>query len=204
MPYYTVQAVIPTVDNVAANYATNTWHFFAATVGDLTSVFTALQDFYIVWAANLSELVRQTNWEFKAYDDDDPEPRAPVDTFSFNLSGAPSGDSLPTEVALVMSFQADPVSGTPQARRRGRVYLPFLDASTNDTTARPSSALLSAVETAGQGLLDDSIAGDPDWRWVTRSKVAPGYATVTNGWIDNEWDTQRRRGRDATSRSVFN
>jgi len=202
MPYYTVQCITPTVDNVAANYATNTFHMYADDLTALDDAFDALVLFYKDLGGYFSSLVRQNNWEIKAYDDDDPEPRAPVLSRLWNQTSAPAGTPLPPEVALCLSFQGDQVSGVPQARKRGRVYLPYFETVTAGTDGRPASAACTTIASAGEDLMDAGTTSGT-WHWVTFSSVAPGYSTVTNGWCDNEWDTQRRRGRPYTTRNVF-
>jgi len=82
------------------------------------------------------------------------------------------------------------------------VYLPFFGETGNDTDGRPTPAMVTALAAAGGALLTASTAA-ATWAWLTYSTVAPGYTQVVNGWVDNEWDTQRRRGRAATSRTTF-
>lgn len=202
MPFYTVQVTIPTADNTAANYASNTWHFEADDLTALQLCFNALKTFYNTMTGSMSSMVRQTGWEFKGYDDSDPMPRYPVLTETWSLTGAPSGAPAPPEVALCLSFQGDKTSGVPQARRRGRIYFPYVDASTIHTDGRPTTGLTSTLNAAGDALLTASLAA-ASWAWMVFSVVSPGYTSVTNGWVDNEWDTQRRRGRKATARDVF-
>ncbi len=203
MPIYRIQQTIATVDNVNANYATNTWHF----QGDDTSVFSpivsAMVTFYNAVRPQMSALVRQNTHPYKIYDLADPEPRAPLVEGSWNFSSAPSGNPLPTEVSLCVSFQALKVSGEPQARRRGRIYLPFFNVSAIGSDGRPASGTITAVQSAADAFLTTSKAATT-WQWIIRSPlVVAGGSVVENGWIDNEWDTQRRRGRVPVTRSVF-
>lgn len=202
MGFYTLQQTIATADNTAANYATNTWHFEAEVAQDITNAQAAIQTFYASLSDRFSNLVRTNNHPWKIYDDTDPEPRAPIEEGSWNFSSVAGGNPLPTEISLVMSFQGEKVSGVPQARRRGRIYLPFIGSGQNGSDGRPSSTLIADVVAAGDALLtaSNNAAG---WTWLVFSRVAPGYTAVTNGWVDNEWDVQRRRGRLATSRSTF-
>jgi len=203
MPFYTVQAIIPTTDNVAANYATNTWTFEADDLTALGLACDALEDFYNDLDTYFSSMVRQTDFMLKCYDNTDPEPRAPVLTREFDLSSAPSGAPLPPEVSICLSFQADQVSGVPQARRRGRIYIPFVDTSTMGTDGRPTGTVVTNIASYGDTLLTASN-GAATWTWLVFSRVEPGYSVISNGWVDNEYDTQRRRGRPYTSRVVFN
>jgi hypothetical protein len=202
MPLYRTQVSIATADNVPANFATNTLHVFAPDLVELALWHSALLTFYQAIDVHMSDLVRNTNGLLmKSYDLDDPEPRAPVLTFSGNLTT--SGSGLPTECAIVMSYQAVQESGISQARRRNRIYLPFMKATVNDSTARPSSAARTDIVNAAQALLNASGPTSSDWQWMVYSPTDDQFDLVDNGWVDNEWDTQRRRGRPATARSTF-
>jgi hypothetical protein len=41
------------------------------------------------------------------------------------------------------------------------------------------------------------------WKWAVYSTVNMTGVNVAAGWVENAFDTQRRRGRIATIRSVF-
>jgi hypothetical protein len=106
---------------------------------------------------------------------------------------------MPAEVAIVVSFEALPVSGEPQARRRGRVYIPWLPDTAN-TEGRPTQTFiddLGAAFVAFGAAADASISVD----WVIWSPTDNAAVGTARGWIDNAWDTQRRRGFAATSRT---
>jgi len=202
MPNYTVQVTIPTTDNLAANYASNTWHFFADSDSVLTTVFTALKAFYTASSDRMSNLVRPSDWMIKAYNDADAIPRAPVLQEEWDTGLTFSVGPLPTEVALCLSFQGAPVSGIPQARRRGRIFFPFLNTSQLGTDGRPASACISDLTTNADTLMTAGATAGT-WHWITNTSFDPGPVSVVNGWVDNEWDTQRRRGRKATSRTTW-
>jgi len=203
MPFYTTQATIKTTDNVQANFATNTWHVDADDLTELGNFHTALTTFYQAVDGTMSSLVLATGGlALTSYLDTDPTPRYPVLETSANLTVG-AGDPLATQLSIVVSFQGDRVSGTPQARQRGRIYLPFPREALNDTSGRPDSTTVSTIATAAGVLLAASAGGGPGWTWVVYSRTAPGYTVVTNGWVDNEWDTQRRRGREYTTRTTF-
>jgi hypothetical protein len=203
MPDYITTAIIKTADNVAANYATNTYHFHADDLTALQLAHNALVTFYQAIDTNFSDMVNAGagGLEVVSWDFDDTPPRAPVLRTLATLAGF-SINGLPPEVAICVSFQGTRLSGVPQARRRGRVYIPFLQETANDSTGRPASALITSLATAAGALLtaSDSAA---TWAWEIWSAAGPGFTTVTDGWVDNEWDTQRRRGRVATSRTTF-
>lgn len=204
MPTYRTQVQILSSDGVPANYATNTWHCAAPDLTELALWETALVSFYEDMSTYISSLAKPTsnNLYFKHYDIADPEPRAPVlegfRDYTPNTTGG-----LPPEVALVLSFQAPKSSGIPQARRRNRIYLPFITSASNGSDGRPTGPFLTALETAAGDLLAASGPTSANWQWMVYSPTDNAIDLVTSGWCDNEWDTQRRRGRAATLRYTF-
>lgn len=202
MATYSVQFSVNTLDNVQANYATNTIHVTGSDLSELDDAITDWGTFYNSFSSQFGNFVKTTDGlTWKAYDLADPQPRAPVREGARNLSPDNTG-SLPPEVALVLSFQAPKISGINQARRRNRIYLPFLKSSTNGTDGRPTAGVISALVGAATTLL---AASGTTWDWVVYSPTIGSSSAepVTDGWVDNEWDTQRRRGRPATSRSIW-
>lgn len=137
------------------------------------------------------------------YDLGTPIPRIPIAIVPFTL-GAPSDENmLPSEVASCLSFQALPIPGGIQARRRGRVYIgPFcffaLAAGGSNNDARPGPALIEAMINLGQHLM-----AAPTAEWSVHSTLSPVLLPVDNGWVDNAFDTQRRRGVDPSARNAF-
>jgi hypothetical protein len=205
MPLYHAQTVIAVTSGLTADYAVNNTYWIAADVSELPAIGAELKASYDLMRPYMASFVPAAGHVTKFYDTADPEPRAPKLTYDWVLATAPTGSALPTEVSLCCSFQGDPESGVPQARRRGRNYLPFLGGSVIDGVGRPSSAVVSAAVAWGQNLLDFSGLG-VGTTWVVHSTIGDPLATavvITNGWVDNEFDTQRRRGRDATARTTF-
>lgn len=203
-----VLAVLESGTGVPADSMTNTWYF----EGDFDdqgwgNVFDMLEDFYQDVGPNYSDEAFSGSVELKGYLMEDPLPRSPDETRTFGFS-ASTTETLPAEVALVMSFKAAPESGSSPARRRGRVYLgPFGVGGTEE--GRPASTLISAVATAGGELLAASNASI-NFKWVVYSPrtnasepLANSFFDVVEGWIDDAWDTQRRRGWDPSTRTTF-
>lgn len=126
----------------------------------------------------------------KIYKMSDPEPRLPLKetTLSFAASTAAGA---PREVALCLSYYAD--RNTP--RRRGRMYIgPF---RADVMALRPGLALRQTLQTLAQGI---SGLGGANIQWVQHSPTTGEYHNVTHYWIDDEWDTVRKRGLRATTR----
>lgn len=199
-----------------ADRSVNTFHFLT-TSGDQVPIAQeirdALHDFYklaptgsttVLSSLFSSDLSGAFSVAF--YDLSDPEPRQPIYEFSF-APFTPGSSALPEEVTLCLSFQAPAISGSSQARRRGRIYVPPLMntatviTSTGDPAAG-SNQLIPTLAACGNMLLLESETA-ANWSWAVYSRVNGTAVAVDNGWVDNAWDTQRRRGRIATSRVTF-
>lgn len=202
MPLYRAQVTLAAASGTPQDAVQNVWHFIADDVTALGVAMTALNTFYVAIDGLLSNLLAASGHTYKCYDYADPEPRAPVlegGLSSFTLGGA----SLPPEVAFCLSFQAPRQSGQPQARRRGRVYIGPIANSGLGTDGRPASAFLTTIGTAFDDLLEASEASAA-WALAVYSRANAAAIEVVNGWYDNEWDTQRSRGRAATVRTIVN
>jgi hypothetical protein len=119
-------------------------------------------------------------------------------TLGAAVSGSPGSEALPAEVALVLSLQTTLNSG----RGRGRVYVgPFnMEAALTgaDHDCHPTGQLRTTVAAAAAGLADGAVAGGCSWQVLSR---AGGFITeITGGFVDDAWDTQRRRGRAPSGR----
>lgn len=201
------QVTLVMVSNIPEDSVVNTFHFqspvspnWAGTDGFKDKV----AEFYSAFATYFSPFVAQNNHTIKVYDLADPEPRAPIYSDTFNLSADPSGDALPTEVALCISFQAEQVSGTPQSRRRGRIYIGPLDTTATDANGRPADALRTAAANAMENFIE-GLESDGSFFMGVYSRVDEElHQPIEDGWVDNAFDTQRRRGLAATARTVFN
>jgi hypothetical protein len=152
----------------------------------------------------------------------------PVFVASFIVEPSQSGaQGLPEEIALCLSYYS--TSNTP--RHRGRIYLgPWADAVlTSAIEPRPSSGLLLAMVTAGTRLSADGTSAQSTGgltpiipatsvpaavdgvNWYLRSRVGtgtpsspvPSWERIEKGWVDNGWDSQRRRGVAASARVTF-
>jgi hypothetical protein len=139
-----------------------------------------------------------------------------LDTQLFELADV-VGDApnVPNEIALVLTYGTQEQSGTTasRARRRGRIYLGPLNADAvtaqNNVAAVPNSNFISAVYTAAARLgeysysLGDNGGTEQEGQWVMFSRTGAAYGVVGGGWVDNAWDSQRRRGTEATARQTW-
>lgn len=175
-----------------------------------------LNDFYIDIAPTVFANSMAGSARLRIYDMRDPEPRVVKHeaTFGYVPDDQPP---LPSEVALVMSFSATLASGDVAARRRGRTYLGHISsaaAAVINGQSRPLLAVRQAIAAAATDLAAGRLLniGDPERvRWAVYSPttqaggatVDDSFFDVTHGWIDDAWDTQRRRGADATARETW-
>jgi hypothetical protein len=189
---------------------------------------TAVRNFYAAIDSMLSINVQSTNGlRIKSYNHTDVPPRVPVrDTLGDVTPGA---DFLPNECAIVLSFQQDPASGMNRRRQRGRVYIgPLSRASMEDGVgdARISAGAMSAIADGAvahlQSFVGSASGSTFTWSVFSRSdalglavgeagpateptysalQLADGYHAVESVWVDNAYDTQRRRGLVATIRT---
>lgn len=214
MALYRFDVIFDADNAMPADSIVNTWHFNNPAAGlppsDFDNVRDMLEDFYnavpagstISIASQMPGGLFQNTVRVRAYNLDDPLPRVPVYQSTFTATLSSSGDPMPTEVSLVLSISAAPVSGVPMARRRNRKYLgPFVEGA-NGTDARPSLALRLTIARAARDLLDAAQAS-ASWGWRVYSPTTGDDFEPVSGWVDNAWDTQRRRGLAATERTVW-
>lgn len=205
------QVRVQALTGVPRDAVMNTFHFgtgpgitVAGVAGDIA---TAVQAFYHTGSAPyvstyLSDEYAWTLGDVKIYDLSEPEPRVPVAEFVKNLGDPGSVTSLPAQIAVCASYQGDKESGLDQASRRGRLYVGPLNTnavSSGDLT-RPSGTMLTALLNAMDDLY--SAGSDPSFRWVVYSPKLGTTCRPTNGWVDNRFDVQRRRGVLITSKTV--
>lgn len=214
MPIARVQTKIQMDSLLPEDAVINTWHFLCTTsvAGETVSITSALNAFYAGLSSIYSGRVASPNGTHTFYDLSEGEPRQPVDTTTLSASLGANAGAYPSELAICMSFQSTPISGVNQARRRGRVFLGPLHSGVGGSGLaedRPSAATLTAIRDAGEGLLQDSVAAS-GWSWVVYSPTTDstgsglsGYSIVDNGWVDDAYDVQRRRGVQPSTRQTF-
>lgn len=211
---------IPKDTTIPEDVCVNTWYFDGddaalATDADYhAAVMTLLTGFYQTIDQYLS-VAAASPATVKIYDMRDPEPRVPEYTGSIILTTDTTG-LLPTEVSVVVSFRASQVSGQSASRRRGRIYLGPLSASVGGLVSndyRPTLAARGIIAGAAAVVVDGAPAGTSGGqvKWAVFSPTTyaatgnldDSFHDVVDGWIDDAFDTQRRRGVKPTTRSTF-
>lgn len=214
MPNVFVQIRIPHRNGIPKDAVMNTFHFSGVDdredfVPEITGRLYALfctPPAGSTYAVNtfMSGELNLAGTRAKYYDMDDPEPRSPFADESLGLvQGTPrSVINLPGEVALCSSYRGDLVSGEPPARRRGRIYIGPLNSGAlsagGTDPARPLGTFRTSVAGATQALAAASTLGV---RWVVHSRVSGTNTAIEYGWVDDAFDTMRKRGVEATTRS---
>ena len=208
---------LPNVNGLPADTFTNTWHWLSNFVDRLDGAVMAhdlLSTFYQAIDGLLAATI-DTTATVNVYDLEDPAPRVPIYTNTIALTLGANAP-LPSEVACVLSFNGTLVSGTPQARRRGRIFLGPLDSAVMDDTLGQSLIQISSCTVIAEAAGIMQAAGDPaEVQWAVFSPTIAGpppwslgeiFAATTSvvaGYVDNAFDTQRSRGVAATNRSIF-
>jgi hypothetical protein len=141
------------------------------------------------WMGSPTEIV------VKSYDNDGTPPVLPNGQAIISSGVGPRNSTVPREQALCLSFYA----GQNVPRKRGRIYLPAgcADSAANLGGLRPATALMNRALSLAQKFAD---LGGANIAWKVYSPTTNEYHSVTNAWVDDEWDTQRRRGLRPTTR----
>jgi hypothetical protein len=136
------------------------------------------------------------------YDLSDPMPRQPILDRAWTLGAGTSGN-LPSEVAVVLSLKGVTPIGSNPARHRGRLYIgplsSFASGPLLNGDIRPTSSVQTSLVNAAVAMMDqpaDTVA------WSIYSTVNNALSRVIECFVDDAFDTQRRRGAKATSRVV--
>lgn len=203
-----VQVTIPSVSGGPADISVNTWHFTTPSFDTLLldQITGNLKDFYTALASKYPAGMNLPGAGVKMYDLADPKPRPPVYEVPLGVTTPGGGASAPPEVACCFSFYSLRTAGVPGARTRNRVYIGPFNTATGGVL-QPPALLITAMVSAGETLLAGAAASSWDWViWSQRDKdLNPNYMPplVVGGYVDNAWDTQRRRGVAPTTKSHF-
>lgn len=204
------QVIIPSSGALPQDTCVNNFSFtiddaVATLVAGATTLGADLATFYGDMQPYMNGIAKLSLMTIKWYDRSDPLPRSPFFTSAALGVADGVGAPLPSEVSLCMSFHAAIASGIHPARRRGRIFLPFLDSSENTnihSDGAPTTTLTAALRDAGQDLM--TVVNARPWsKWCVRSDIDDVSSPVVGGYVDNAWDTQRRRGTRATARNSW-
>lgn len=202
MPFYLATVTLATTSGIAADKVENTYAFSGSNAGtDVVAIDGLLSDLYDDLAGTYSQIVSGTGHEISIVNLDDPQPRYPIYIAIYAFPSTPTGASTARELAICSSFQADRQSGIPQARRRGRVYIGPIDSALLDSTGMLTPTAVNNVVAAFDTFW--TAAASSAVVWSVYSRVDQDLYAISNGWVDNAPDVQRRRGTAATLRTTW-
>jgi hypothetical protein len=219
MTFINAQVRLMRTTELPEDLVVNTFSFITGsavhTAADLDAIETSLIGFYNVVGAGGSALtshlsnllsVAALKNEIRLYDINAPAASPPLRTRFWTLATTASSP-LPAEVALCLSFKAPAAVGQNPKRQRGRVYIgPISTGSLNTAStggdARPSVPCQTAIIDAGNRLMTDTGHAWSVWsrRDATATNPNGTLVPITDLWVDNAWDTQRRRGARPSTR----
>lgn len=202
---YLLMAQLESTTGLPRDRAVNTWYIEADnpwTSTMTTNMNSDLSAFYTSLQAYLSQHVTPTGSVWKVYKIADSIPRPVIATgpITFTLT---STDALPREVAICLSYKCDPVAGTDPRKLRGRVYIGPLSKSALTTAGGGKLGSADRVALAGfmKSLWTSWTAHGVDL--VIHHRDGSGNAKpITTIWVDDDYDTQRRRQFRSTARSI--
>lgn len=222
MPNYLLRVTMPYQSGLPSDVVTNDFAV-QSTAGLETGVIEALIGFYnstevtetFPIASYIGPIVDRTTDACKidvyVIPPNNGELGSPVATVNWTLGPTAAASSLPLEVACCLSFYAASGAGVLARRRRGRVFLgPLTGATLSSDATLPivGIAFIDALTRAASVLKDEVVAAGAVWCVWSRggqkpSPGAPGLFPIEAGWVDNEFDTQRRRAVKATARTTW-
>lgn len=224
MPTFaTAEVVLPYTTGLPRDVSVNTFAFaFAADDVDIPAAFEdALVSFYnddtpidegaicnaISRVVDRTTNVCKINW-FSRPTWAPSATATPIHQTSWTLGPASLAMNLdlPLEVAVCSSYRNETEVTEPVGRRRGRIYIgplgdnvldnsgvfPTVAESTVDVIAEATARLAGERVTSG----GDFVSG-----WGIWSRANSSFFGIESGWVDNEFDTQRRRQVDADDRT---
>lgn len=215
MTTYLAQVTLKSGTGIPADNMVNTFHFTDLGLGQpdearMGNLRDMLKNFYTVKAPSSTASIQTymtayaigNSASLKVYNLGDPKPRSPVYDNGWVMAPASTFNPLPTEVALCCSWRAAPASGENPRRRRNRIYLSGFAADGVTATGRPKTALYEDIAGAAKEMkaaADASLA----WSWKGWSPKDNENWDIAEIWVDNAWDTQRRRGWKASTRKTY-
>jgi len=214
VPVYRIDAVMPYSTFIPRDVTVNTFHVECASMGttELNTIHGAIEGFYVNSYGGASVSSRMNDYVSRATNASTVVtrqvgvPGAPLDEWSFTLDDSAYAPCLPFEVAVCLSYNSL-VPGVPRGRSRGRIYIGPLNygAGTITTSSSvpptPATSFMDCLAEAASTLHGALSSYGIDWG--VYSRVDEVLYPITGGYIDNEFDTQRRRQVDATARTTW-
>lgn len=134
----------------------------------------------------------------KVYDLGQAPPREPL-IYTETLATLAGATAMPEELAACISYYAD--RNLP--RQRGRIYIGPLESGLSDATGNTGVRIGDLLKNALVGMGVYLVAGNANLTWTLLSRADAVTRVVTDGWVDDAFDIQRRRGVAPSTRTRF-
>jgi hypothetical protein len=198
MALFTVQVILTSASGLPRDNCVNVYHF-TGTGGDADALAQAMVKAYEPVTDSGSAIIAGINRvSAKVYDGLGLAPNPPLATFAgppITVAGVG-----PREIALCLSTRGSPaLSGRPPGllpQERGRTFIGPIGTQ-HIGVERPSAFLRGKVLDVGSAIAAINTS-QPGFLWVAGS----ARVEVSEIYVDNEWDTQRRRGLRPTARDT--
>lgn len=143
---------------------------------------------------------------------------SPVATRSWTVGVGDTASGYPAEVSATLSYHADltdvpetqanptppPATIRPAARRRGRLYLgPLIPGTGTNEGANQDASITSSIRTHFCRSLEALLDANDALSWVVFSPTELAVRDVVGGYVDDAFDTQRRRGTAPEVRTAW-
>lgn len=193
MDNYDVQVILHNANGLPEDSYVNTLHFEVNAPDTLEELADGLNAAYEMIDVRLAQAIH--GMTVKIYTPG-PNLAGPVFQKAYTTPVGGSGNG-PFEVAICLSYATvdNPLAST--KRRRGRIFVGPL-ASGVVGTERPGSTIQNPILDFGEALASIGTAGNTTWLMYSPSDDV--YVKIESIWVDDAWDTQRRRGLKPTSR----
>ena len=203
------QVVYLQTDDSAGDVIVNNYHFRSQTgLDDYQNIADMLRDMYTTSPPGsnvppLSQMMTgdavDSSVRVKLYNLSDPKPRAPVVDTDFLLAPLGTAAAAPPQTAICLSWRRAFESGVKRATAYNRVYIGGLSQNALGTGGRPG---LEAQQSCANALwiLGEAAGSSVSWAWVGYSPSIPEAWPIALGWVDDAFDTQRRRELNPTTK----
>lgn len=223
-----VAAIMDAVTGIPEDAVQNTFHFHQAGGDPVVMAGTAtaaIQAFYTdanhASGRSVSEFLSDEVSRavgasvMKAWEVDEAAivgpPKRFDETFLFEvplvLDAAFDPASMVSEAACVLSVHGVLDGSDGDRRRRGRLYIGPLNTSAPESVAtaplRPGTTFRGVLVEGARSLFAVTDPTATDWVVTSRAELVLVSEPITAGWVDDAFDTQRRRGPARTLRQTF-
>jgi hypothetical protein len=189
-------------DDVPADYTSNTVYFVTAGT-PVTADFQNLADAVSTMWKRDGQLdstwgpFPQRSHEVRVYSMADPSPRPIRGHKTYTAQFPEVGDLAARQLAIVLSYYSD--RNLP--RQRGRIYIGPMSFGNFNPKERLSPNTMAIILDLGRKLQAVGVGLTPSWAHAVHSSREPTVERAVNHyWVDDVWDSQRRRDPKPSTR----